>query len=145
MRFFLQQARLLKTGMKTSGILLRGVHWHLSRLMTKPSNWPVRPAKTQISLGIHPVWSESSLCVQWVAKDPRFLHADNEDSDPTGLMPRLIWVFAWCTCNFVGFVLSQLIYFCRNHCVNPVSSTKAAWFWNNWSNYGGVIECTTRH
>ena len=26
------------------------------------------PAKTQISLGIHPVWSESSLCAQWVAK-----------------------------------------------------------------------------
>ena len=39
------------------------------------------PAKTQISLGIRPVWSESSLCAQWVAKDPRFLHADSEDSD----------------------------------------------------------------
>ena len=30
----------------------------------------------------------------WVAKDPRFLHADSEDSDQTGRMPRLIWVFA---------------------------------------------------
>ena len=39
----------------------------------------VRPAKTQISLGIRPVWSESSLCAQWVAKDPSFLHADSED------------------------------------------------------------------
>ena len=29
----------------------------------------VRPAKTQISLGIRPVWSESLLCAQWVAKD----------------------------------------------------------------------------
>ena len=37
--------------------------------------------------------SESSLCTQWVAKDPRFLHADNEDSDQTGRMPRLIRVF----------------------------------------------------
>ena len=54
----------------------------------------VRPAKTQISLGIRPVWSESSLCTQWVAKDPSFLHADSEDSDQTGWMPRLIWVFA---------------------------------------------------
>ena len=54
----------------------------------------VRPAKTQISLGIHPIWSESSLCAQWVAKDPSFLHADSEDSDQTGQMPRLIWVFA---------------------------------------------------
>ena len=32
----------------------------------------VRPAKTQISLGIRPVWSEFSLCTQWVAKDPNF-------------------------------------------------------------------------
>ena len=29
--------------------------------MTKPTKWSVRPAKTQISLGIRPVWSESSL------------------------------------------------------------------------------------
>ena len=27
---------------------------------------------------------QSSLCAQWVAKDPRFLHADREDSDQTG-------------------------------------------------------------
>ena len=47
----------------------------------KTNKMTVRPAKTQISLGIRPVWSESSLCVQWVAKDPNFLHADSEDSD----------------------------------------------------------------
>ena len=34
---------------------------HLNRLMTKPTKWHVRPAKIQISLGIRPVWSESSL------------------------------------------------------------------------------------
>ena len=34
---------------------------HLSRLMTKPTKWHVRPAQTQISLGIRPVRSESSL------------------------------------------------------------------------------------
>ena len=33
---------------------------------------------------------QSSLCAQWVAKDPRFLHVDSEDSDQTGRMPRLI-------------------------------------------------------
>ena len=27
----------------------------MSRLMTKPTKWHVRPVKTQISLGIHPV------------------------------------------------------------------------------------------
>ena len=34
------------------------------------------------------------MCVQWVAKDPSFLHADSEDSDQTGRMPRLTRVFA---------------------------------------------------
>ena len=33
---------------------------------------------------------QSSLCAQWVAKDTSFLHADSEDSDQTGRMPRLI-------------------------------------------------------
>ena len=59
----------------------------------KTNKMSVRPAKTQISLGIRPDWSESSLCTQWVAKDPSFLHADSEDSDQTGRLSRLIWVF----------------------------------------------------
>ena len=49
-----------------------------------------------------------SLITQWVAKDPSFLHADSEDSEQTGRMPRLIWVFAGCTCHFVGFVMRWL-------------------------------------
>ena len=36
---------------------------------------------------ICPVWSESSQCAQWVAKDPWFLHAVSKSSDQTGLMP----------------------------------------------------------
>ena len=62
---------------------------NMSHSMTKPTEW-LHPAKTQISLGICPVWSETSLSAQWVAKDPSFLHADSEDSDQTGRMPRLI-------------------------------------------------------
>ena len=50
----------------------------------KTNKVTVRPAKTQINLGIRPVWSESSLCAQWVAKDTRFLHADSEYSDQPG-------------------------------------------------------------
>ena len=38
----------------------------------------MRPAKTQISLGILPDWSESSFSVLWVAKDPLLLHADTK-------------------------------------------------------------------
>ena len=77
--------------------------------MTKPTKW-LHTEKTQISLGIRPVWSESLLCAQWVAKGPRFLHVDGEDSDQTGWMPRLIWDFAGCTCHFVGFVMRRLIF-----------------------------------
>ena len=62
----------------------------------KTNKMIVRPAMTQISLGIRPVWSESSQWAQWVAEDPMFLHADSEDSDQTGRMSRLIWVFAGC-------------------------------------------------
>ena len=61
----------------------------------------VPPAKAQISLGIRPVKSESWLCTQWIAEDPKFLHVDSEDSDHTGQMPRLIRVFAGHT-HFVG-------------------------------------------
>ena len=63
----------------------------------KTNKMSVRPAKTQISLGIRPVWSESSLYAQRVAKDPSFFHADSEDSDQTRRMPRLIWSFAGST------------------------------------------------
>ena len=84
----------------------------MSCITPKPTKSPVRPAKTQISLGIRPVWSESSLCSQWEVKDQRFLHADSKDSDQTGWMPRLIWVFAGRTGHFVGFVMRQLIWIC---------------------------------
>ena len=40
-----------------------------------------------------------------------FLHADSEDSDQTGRMPRLIWVFAGHTGHFVGFVMWRLKWF----------------------------------
>ena len=53
----------------------------------KTNKMSVRPAQTQISLGIRPVCSESSLCALWVVKDLRFLLADSEDADR---MPRLI-------------------------------------------------------
>ena len=65
--------------------------------------------QTQISLGIHPVWSESSLCAQWVAKDPGFLHEDSEDwsdwvDDQADLSLR------WVHNHIVGFVTRQLNY-----------------------------------
>ena len=46
---------------------------------------------------------------QWVAEDPMFLHADSEDSDQTGRMSRLIWVFAGHRGHFVGLVVRRFI------------------------------------
>ena len=40
--------------------------------------------------------AQSSLCAQWVAKDLSFLHADREDSNQTGRMPRLICDMPFC-------------------------------------------------
>ena len=52
---------------------------------TKPTKWPVWPVKTQISLGIHPVWSESSLsaCRNW------------DLSYPLSALRRLIRLGGW--------------------------------------------------
>ena len=74
----------------------------------KTNKMIVPPAKTQISLDIRPVWPESSLCAQWLAKDLSFLHEDSEYSDQTERMLGLIWVSAGRTCHFVGFVMRRL-------------------------------------
>ena len=39
-----------------------------------------------------------------------FLHAESEDSDQTGRMPRLICVFAGRNGHFVGLVIRRLMY-----------------------------------
>ena len=48
------------------------------------------PSEDSDQPGYTPSLSESLLCVQWVANDPNFLHADSEDYDQTGRMLRLI-------------------------------------------------------
>ena len=74
--------------------------------MTKPIKQHVRPAKTQIRMGIRRVWSYVVFaCAQWLAMDPSFLYV--EDSDQTERMSSLIWVFAGRTCYFVGFVIAD--------------------------------------
>ena len=53
----------------------------------------MRPANIQISLCIRAIWSESSLDAFWTDKDANFHHVDNEDSDKTVRVRRLIRVF----------------------------------------------------
>ena len=82
----------------------------MSRRMTKPTKWSLRPAKTQISLCIRPVWSESSLSA-WTNIGSSATHwAHSEDSDQTGRMSRLIWVFAGHKGHSVAFVMRWLIF-----------------------------------
>ena len=77
----------------------------------KTNKISVRPAKTQISLDIRPVWSVSSLST-WRNLGSLATHwAHSKDSDQTGRMPRMIWVFA-------GRTLSLLVLSCRgSYCV----------------------------
>ena len=51
----------------------------------------MHPVKIQIRLRIRAVWSESSLGVFCIAKDAKFFHAENEGSDQTEQMCRLIY------------------------------------------------------
>ena len=82
---------------------------HMSCLTTKLTKWHVHPAKTQISLGIRPVWSESLLSA-WRKLGSLATHrAHSEDSDQTVRIPRLISVFAGHKGHFVGFVMRRLI------------------------------------
>ena len=67
---------------------------YMDRLVTKPTKWHMGTSKTQISLGIRPDWSESSLSARRKLGSLATHWAQSEDTDQTGLMPSLIWVFA---------------------------------------------------
>ena len=85
----------------------------------KTNKVTVRPAKTQISLGIRPVRSESSLSA-WRKLGSLATHkAHSEDTDQTGRISRLICVFAGCT--VILLVLS-----CRGS--NKHGETKSIFF-----------------
>ena len=72
--------------------------------MTKPTKWHVRTAKTQISLGLCPVWSESSLSA-WRNLGSLATHwAHSQDSD----QPEHLSL-CWAHSHFLGFVLWRLI------------------------------------
>ena len=75
----------------------------MSQCMIKPTKWCVFPAKTQISLGIHPVWSVFAVSIKkaWVLS--YILSAQHR-------LIRLGRCLGWSefpghTYNFVGFVV----------------------------------------
>ena len=56
------------------------------------------------------------------------LHADSEDSDQTGRMTRLTWVFAGRTDHFVGFDMRRLGFVMRRLICNLGGSNERARF-----------------
>ena len=83
-------------------------------------------AQQRLSLGIRLVWSESSLS-PWrklVSLATRY----SEDSDQTGRMPRLIWVFGGRTVrsHFVGFVMRRLKF------LSPKTTKSSTWYISLW-------------
>ena len=104
--------------MAKTGFLMTWLIFHWSKILVQPTwqwarepphdktnNMTVRPAKTQIGLGIRPVWSESLLSA-WRNLGSLATHwAHSEDFDQTGRTPRLIWVFAGRT--VISLVLSR--------------------------------------
>ena len=85
-------------------------------------------ANTQISLGIHSVWTESSVSAWRNLGSLATHYAHREESDQTERIPRPIWVFAGRTRNFIGFVTMRLIY---SHTIEvsikPIAFIIASW------------------
>ena len=98
----------------------------------------MRPAKTQISLGIRPVWSEFfSLGIRPVWSESSlsawrkvgFLATHwthSEGSDKTGRMPRLIWVF-------VGRIATLLVLLWGGLYIEQFTWTKMHLQSHNWA------------
>ena len=67
----------------------------------------VCPGKIQISIHTY-----SSLGTFWTAKDAKFLHAGNEESDQIAWMCRLIWVFLECMSEGTfSHIVTQILLF----------------------------------
>ena len=94
----------------------------------------LRPAKTQISLRIRAVWSESSLiaCVFYSLR--AIQRVINKTPCHTRWMYRLIWVFAGHTGLIVGFIVRWLKFDCGTSWIPLFIS----WYWNQYSRAMGL-------
>ena len=117
-----------------SGVLIFAIFMGVRLLLNesphdkKTTKWLLHQAKTQISLGICPVWSKSSLSA-WRTLSPQLPIEHTPKTDQTGRMPRLIWVFAGRTTHFVGFVMRWLKWVGKRngkHC-RPASDCSLIW------------------
>ena len=82
----------------------------MCRAPAVPGRSQVRPAKTQVSLQILALCSESWQGSLWVKEHLKSLQADREDADQTAHPRRMMCVIAGRTCNFIGNDVPRLIW-----------------------------------
>ena len=82
---------------------------HMSHVMTKPTKWLC--AKRRLRSAWASAQSDQSLLSTWRNLGSLATHSlHSQNSDQTGRIPRLIWVFAGRTCHFIGFDMWRLIW-----------------------------------
>ena len=97
----------------------------MSRLMTKPTKWLCTQQR------LRSAWAsvqsdQSSLCTQWIDKDPSLLHVDSEDSDQPGHAQADLSLH-WAHSHFVVSVMRWLkshdtrVLFLINRLISPVN------------------------
>ena len=97
----------------------------ISRDMTNPTIWVC--SQRRLKAAWASAQSDQSLrcATQWVAKNPSFLHADSEDSDQTGRMPRLIW-------DSAGRTVTLSVLSCRGSLLRSISRNHS---WNQLTSF----------
>ena len=103
-------AYALKTAFLMTGLNIK----LMNQRMTKATIRLVLPAKTQVSLHIHPAWQRLLFIPLWTTWRLKKAHAISGDSDQPARMRRLIWVFAGRTSIVVGFVVRWLSFYYNN-------------------------------
>ena len=89
-------------------------HEPIERPHDKTNKMTVHPAKTRSAWAS--AQSDQSSLFPWRSIGSLATHrVHSEDSDQTGWMPRLIWVFAGHTCHFVGFAMQRLYFAAINN------------------------------
>ena len=92
----------------------------------------IAPSEDSDQPQICPVWSASSLSA-WRNIGSSATHwAHCKDSDQTGQMPRLIWLFTVRTCNFVGYVMRHIVGLQRFIALSHYNHLSIILIWMKW-------------
>ena len=107
----------------------------------KTNKMTVRPVKTQISLGIHPVWSVFTVCSMG-SKGPRDSSCGQQKLWSDSANSQADLSLCWAQSHSVGFVMRRLSYlfiiikcplFIRWHCIFPCRFYVLCWSWTWWT------------